>query len=88
LENKEKELTIYDQIGKILFYLGDLETAQYYHSKFTSGEPDQIEWAKSQSIKLLSQHHFLFQRKTYTFNNSLISAAIKKKKYNTCEALK
>lgn len=38
LNNVNKELKAYDQLGKCYYYLGDLDKACYFHEKMMSGK--------------------------------------------------
>lgn len=35
--NKKQEILAYDLVGVIYFYKGDIDTANYYHTKMTQG---------------------------------------------------
>lgn len=76
LHDKNQELSIYDQIGLVYYYLGNISIAKIFHDKMTLGQYESDKEFKKYAISLYNQRILnsnLQNKLDKTFKKALIS---------------
>jgi hypothetical protein len=72
VNNEDKELLIYDLIGLNYFYTGNLQKADYFHSRYMLGATEMADSAtKRISFEILNDYHIQFSNINFEDVSSL-----------------